>query len=253
MGGFFGAVSRRDVVLDVFFGTDYHSHLGTRNAGMVIWGRENGFNREIHSIANSPFRTKFEKDLDTFQGTSGIGCISDSDPQPLLVRSHLGLYAITTVGQINNIEQLVSRFLSDPGHQFMAMSSGRVNMTEFVAALINESDSMIDGIRSMQQFIDGSMTILIMTDKGEIIAARDRFGRLPVLVGTNRDGYCVSFESFAYHKLGYGDVYELGPGEIVRINADGYETLSPANEKMKIRLSLDLLRLPELQLRGKER
>ncbi|MBQ6371840.1 MAG: amidophosphoribosyltransferase [Oscillospiraceae bacterium] len=234
MGGFFGAVSKRDVVLDVFFGTDYHSHLGTRNAGMVIWDREKGFNREIHSIANSPFRTKFEKDLDTFQGSSGIGCISDADPQPLLVRSHLGLYAITTVGQINNVEQLVSEFFSDPGHQFMAMSSGRVNMTEFVAALINESDNMIDGIKNMQRLIDGSMTILIMTAEGEIIAARDRYGRLPVLIGCDSDGYCVAFESFAYHKLGYDDAYELGAGEIVKISVDGFKTVSPANDKMKI-------------------
>ena len=234
MGGFFGAVSRRDVVLDVFFGTDYHSHLGTRNAGMAIWDRETGFNREIHSIANSPFRTRFEKDVAEFHGTSGIGCISDADPQPLLVRSHLGLYAITTVGQINNVEQLVSEYFSDPGHQFMAMSSGRVNMTEFVAALINESGDMVEGIRNMQRLIDGSMTILIMTSDGKIIAARDRFGRLPVLVGKNADGYCVAFESFAYHKLGYEDAYELGPGEVVRIDEKGCETLSPPNEEMKI-------------------
>ena len=219
MGGFFGAVSRRDVVLDVFFGTDYHSHLGTRNAGMAIWSEEEGFRRQIHSIANTPFRTRFEKDLADFKGTSGIGCISDSDPQPLLVRSHLGIYAITTVGQINNAEELVETYFSDHGHQFMAMSSGKVNMTELVAALINESETLVDGILNAQKLIDGSMTILLMTSDGCIIAARDRFGRLPVLVGADREGHCVAFESFAYRKLGYHSVHELGPQEIVRITA----------------------------------
>ena len=234
MGGFFGAVSHRDVVLDVFFGTDYHSHLGTRNAGMAVWSPENGCCRQIHSIANTPFRTRFEKDLPDFSGNIGIGCISDSDPQPLLVRSHLGLYAITTVGQINNAEALVNTYFSDHGHQFMAMSSGRVNATELVAALINESEDLAAGIRHAQSLIDGSMTILLMTSDGAIIAARDRFGRLPVLLGRDSDGYCVSFESFAYQKLGYQNCYELGPAEIVRITADGYETLSPAGKEMKI-------------------
>ena len=233
MGGFFGAVSRRDVVLDVFFGTDYHSHLGTRNAGMVIWGAE-GFRRQIHSIANTPFRTRFEKDLTDFEGSSGIGCISDSDPQPLLVRSHLGIYAITTVGQINNAEDLVKTYFSDHGHQFMAMSSGKVNMTELVAALINESESLQEGILNAQRLIDGSMTILLMTSDGSIIAARDRYGRLPVHLGADKDGYCVAFESFAYRKLGYQSVHELGPREIVKITPEGFETLSPPAEKMKL-------------------
>ncbi|MBR4552052.1 MAG: amidophosphoribosyltransferase [Oscillospiraceae bacterium] len=235
MGGFFGAVSRRDVTLDVFFGTDYHSHLGTRNAGMAIWSAENGFSRQIHSISNSPFRTKFEKDLPGFHaGTSGFGCISDSDPQPLLVRSHLGLYAITTVGQINNDEQLIDTYFSDHGHQFQAMSSGRVNCTELVAALINERDSFVEGIRHMQQIIDGSMTVLLMLSDGSILAARDEHGRLPVVIGKNHEGYCVSFESFAAEKLDYSVVYELGPAEVVRITADGYETLSPPGEDLKI-------------------
>ena len=234
MGGFFGAVSHRDVVLDVFFGTDYHSHLGTRNAGMAIWGPDGRCSREIHSIANTPFRTRFEKDLDDFSGNIGIGCISDSDPQPLLIRSRLGLYAITTVGQINNAEELVNTYFAERGHQFMAMGSGKVNMTELVAALINEGSDLPDGIRHAQEQIDGSMTILLMTSNGEIIAARDRFGRLPVLVGKDDDGYCVAFESFAYHKLGYQNAYELGPAEILRITADGYETLSPAGKDMKI-------------------
>ena len=234
MGGFFGAVSHRDVVLDVFFGTDYHSHLGTRNAGMAIWDREGGFQRQIHGISNTPFRTKFEDDLHGFRGTCGFGCISDTDPQPLLVRSHLGLYAITTVGIINNAEELAGKCFAERGHQFMAMSSGKVNTTELVAALISEEEDLVSGILRAQERIDGSMTILIMTSQGEILAARDRQGRLPVLVGKGAEGYCVSFESFAYHKLGYEDEHELGPREIVRITPDGWETLSPPTREMKI-------------------
>ena len=234
MGGFFGAVSKRDVTLDIFFGVDYHSHLGTRRGGMIIHDAQDGFQRQIHSIENTPFRTKFERDLNEFHGCSGIGCISDSDPQPLLVRSHLGLYAITTVGIINNADELVEQYFSNTGHQFMAMSSGKVNSTELTAALINQKGDLISGILHAQEQIEGSMTMLILTDKGEIIAARDRLGRLPVLIGKGPEGHCVSFESFAYHKLGYEDAYELGPREIVKLNADGYETLSPAGKDMKI-------------------
>ena len=234
MGGFFGAVSDRDVVMDVFFGTDYHSHLGTRYGGMAVWNPQSGCRREIHSIGNTPFRTKFENDLGEFSGCCGIGCISDSDPQPLLVRSHLGLYTITTVGIINNAEDLIAAYFSDHGHQFMAMSSGRVNATELVAALINEKETLAEGIQHAQDVIDGAMSVLIMTGEGEILAARDRFGRLPALIGKNEQGHCISFESFAYHKLGYQDAYELGPGEIVRIRPDGYETVSPSNGKLKI-------------------
>ena len=234
MGGFFGAVSKRDVTLDIFFGVDYHSHLGTRRGGMIIHDAADGFQRQIHSIENTPFRTKFEKDLQDFHGCSGIGCISDTDPQPLLVRSHLGLYAITTVGVITNTDQLVAQHFSTPGHQFMAMSSGKVNSTELTAALINQKTNLIDGIRNAQELIEGSMTLLILTEHGEIIAARDRLGRLPVLIGKGPEGHCVSFESFAYHKLGYEDAYELGPREIVRVTADGFETLVPAGEEMKI-------------------
>ncbi len=235
MGGFFGAISKRDCVLDIFFGVDYHSHLGTKRGGMVIYDQKRGFQRQIHNIENTPFRTKFEKDLTDFSGNSGIGCISDTDPQPLLVRSHLGLYAISTVGIINNAEALVETYFSDHGHQFMAMSSGKVNSTELTAALINQKDSLVEGIRHMQNTIEGSMTVLLLTKDG-IIAARDRLGRLPVLIGKSDagDGYCVSFESFAYHKLGYSDFYELGPGEIVKITENGIETLSPAGEEMKI-------------------
>ena len=233
MGGFFGAISKRDIVLDVFFGTDYHSHLGTRRGGMAVYDMDKGFRRQIHNIENTPFRTKFEKDLDTFHGQAGIGCISDTDPQPLLMRSHLGLYAISTVGIINNAEELVEQYFSDHGHQFMAMSSGKVNATELVASLINQKDDLISGIRYAQEQIDGSMTILLLTSGG-IIAARDRLGRLPVLIGQSDEGCCVSFESFAYRKLGYHDAYELGPQEIVKITAKGWETLSPAGEDMRI-------------------
>ena len=234
MGGFFGAVSRRDVVLDVFFGTDYHSHLGTRSAGMAIWNDDGRCAREIHSIANTPFRTRFEKDLPDFAGKIGIGCISDSDPQPLLVRSHLGLYAITTVGQINNAEELADSYFASNGRQFMAMGSGRVNATELVAALINEGEDLPGGIRRAQELIDGSMTILLMTADGSLIAARDRRGRLPGHIGKDADGYCVAFESFAYQKLGYRNEYELGPAEIVRVSAEGCQTLSPPAKDMKI-------------------
>jgi len=233
MGGFFGAVSKRDVSLDIFFGVDYHSHLGTRRGGMIVYDETDGFQRQIHNIENTPFRTKFEKDLADFHGHCGFGCISDTDPQPLLVRSHLGLYAISTVGIINNAEKLVETYFSDHGHQFMAMSSGKVNATELIAALINQKEDLVSGILHAQDLIDGSATILILTPEG-IIAARDKLGRLPVLIGRNEEGCCVSFESFAYHKLGYEDAYELGPREIVKLTADGYETLSPAGKDMKI-------------------
>ena len=234
MGGFFGAVSHRDIVLDVFFGTDYHSHLGTRSAGIAVLNKDGSCTREIHSIANTPFRTRFEKDLPDFAGNIGIGCISDTDPQPLLVRSHLGFYAIITVGQINNAEALVNTCFSDHGHQFMAMGSGRVNTTELVAALINKCESLTEGIRHAQDVIDGSLSVLLMCADGSLIAGRDRFGRLPVLLGKDADGCCVSFESFAYTKLNYQTVYELGPAEILRITADGWEVLSPAEKEMKI-------------------
>ena len=234
MGGFFGTVSKRDCVLDIFFGVDYHSHLGTKRGGMAVYDVKDGFQRQIHSIENTPFRTKFEKDLSDFHGCSGIGCISDNDPQPLLVRSHLGLYAITIVGMINNAEQLIEKYFSDHGHQFMAMSSGQVNNAELVAALINQKDDIVSGILHAQDEIEGSLTLLILTSDGSIIAARDKVGRLPVLIGANEDGYSVSFESFAYEKLGYENVYELGPREIVKITSDGFETISPAGDEMKI-------------------
>ena len=234
MGGFFGAVSQRDVVLDVFFGVDYHSHLGTRRAGMIVHDHESGFQRQIHSIENTPFRTKFEDDIVRFHGTSAVGCISDADPQPLLVRSHLGTFAITTIGAINNAEELVEEYFSGRNSQFMALSSGAVNATELVAALINQKDNLVAGIQYAQSKVDGSLTLLIMTDAGDLIAARDFMGRLPVLVGRDENGHCVAFESFAYHKLGYHDEYELGPAEIVRLTPDAIEVLSPARDEMKM-------------------
>ena len=233
MGGFFGAISRKNCKHDVFFGTDYHSHLGTRRAGLAFYDPERGFQRQIHNIENTPFRTKFEGDMAKLGGTAGIGCISDTDPQPLLVRSHLGLFAIATVGIINNAEELVEKTFSGPGHQFMAMSSGKVNSTELTAALINRCSNLVDGIKYAQTVIDGSCTIIIMTPDA-IIAARDKVGRLPVLVGQNMEGCCVSFESFAYHKLGYQDYYELGPGEIVKVTASGAEQLAAPGSKMRI-------------------
>ena len=198
MGGFFGVASKKECVLDIFFGVDYHSHLGTRRAGMIVHDEKEGFKRQIHSIENTPFRTKFEKDLPEFKGCTGIGCISDSDPQPLLVRSHLGLYAITTVGMINNADTLIEDYFADPGHQFMAQSSGKINDTELVASLINQQEDLVAGIQYALDVIEGSMTLLVLTDKGEILAARDKMGRLPVILGKSEDGHCVSFESFAY-------------------------------------------------------
>ena len=233
MGGFFGVISKRDCVLDVFFGVDYHSHLGTRRAGLIFHDGD-GFQRQIHSIENTPFRTRFEDDLGDFHGCCGIGCISDTDPQPLLIRSHLGVFAITTVGAITNAEELVKKYFSHNDRQFMAMSSGAVNSTELVAALINQKEDFVSGIKFAQECIEGSLTLLIMDENEHIIAARDNMGRLPVLIGKNEDGYCVSFESFAYRKLGYEDEYELGPGEIVKVCADGFTTLVPAGDKMKI-------------------
>ena len=233
MGGFFGAIAKHDVTLDVFFGVDYHSHLGTLRGGMILHDDQDGFQRQIHNIESTPFRTKFDKDLSKFHGNRGIGCISDTDPQPLLVRSHLGIYAIATVGLITNEEALVDEYFATHGHQFMVRSSGKVNATELIAALINERSSLVEGILHAQDMIEGSCTILIMTPDA-LYAARDKLGRLPVLIGKSEDGHCVSFESFAYHKIGYEDEYELGPREIVKITEDHYETVSPAGTDMKI-------------------
>ena len=234
MGGFFGVVSKNDAVLDVFFGTDYHSHLGTRRGGMAAYDVCNGLQRKIHKIENSPFRTKFENISNKMKGNSAIGCISDSDAQPLLVRSKLGLYAICIIGLINNKEKLVQDFLVENGGHFGAMTNEGVNSTELVAALINQKDNFADGIAYAQSLIDGTASILILTDDGRIITSRDRLGRIPVLIGEREDGYCVSFEDFAYKKLGYDDYKELGPGEVVEMSADSFKVLKEAGEKTKI-------------------
>ncbi|MCM1363859.1 MAG: amidophosphoribosyltransferase [Faecalibacterium sp.] len=234
MGGFFAAVSKHDAIEDVYFGTDYHSHLGTRRAGMAAFDEEIGLQREIHNIQNSPFRTKFANTFDEMKGKSAIGIISDYDPQPLLIRSKLGTYAICMIGIINNFDALIKQYLSFSGGHFGAMTGGAVNSTELVAALINQKSDFVEGIKFAQKEIDGTASILILRDDGKIIAARDRLGRLPILIGKNDDGYCVSFESFAYKKLGYDDAKELGPGEIVELTADGITQLAEPGKKMKI-------------------
>lgn len=234
MGGFFGVASKNDAVLDTFFGVDYHSHLGTRRAGMAAYDKEIGLQRKIHKIENSPFRTKFENILNQMEGTSAIGCISDTDAQPLLMRSNLGTYAICTIGIINNSDALVKQYLSFSGGHFGAMTSTGINSTELVAAMIDQKSTFAEGIAFAQDVIEGTSSILILKDDGNIIAARDKLGRLPVLIGKREDGYCISFEDFAYKKLGFEDCKELGPGEIVEISADGFEVLKPAGKKKKI-------------------
>lgn len=232
MGGFFGVASKEACNLDLFYGTDYHSHLGTRRGGMATYGSD-GWKRAIHNIENSPFRTKFEKDVDTMKGNIGIGCISDYDPQPILIQSHLGCFGITTVGKINNADQLI-RNLYENGHtHFQSMTNGQINSTELVAALICKKDSFVEGIRYVQSVVEGSMTLLLLTENG-IYAARDLLGRTPVVIGKKENAYCVSFESFAYINLGYTDYKELGPGEIVYVTPESVETVSPACKKMRI-------------------
>ncbi|MBQ8915246.1 MAG: amidophosphoribosyltransferase, partial [Clostridia bacterium] len=234
MGGFFGAVSKRDVIADVFYGTDYHSHLGTRRGGMAAYDEKTGLQRDIHNIQNSPFRTKFEHIFEEMQGKSAIGCISDSDPQPLLFRSRLGKYAISATGLINNSEELIDKYLTDGGGHLSAMTGGKINAVELVAAIMNQFDTFEEGIRFVQDKIDGSVTILILKEGGSIIAARDKLGRLPVVIGRDEEGYCVSLESFACEKLGYEAVRELGPGEIVEISANGVEQLAKPGKEMRI-------------------
>lgn len=233
MGGFFGAALNHDCLGDVFFGVDYHSHLGTRRAGLAAYDSEEGLQRSIHNIENSPFRTKFEHVFEEMKGTSAIGCISDYDPQPLIIRSNLGTYAICIVGRINNYKELIDQYLSFSGGHFNAMTGGNINQTELVAAMINQKSSFVEGIQFAQKVIDGTASILILKDDGTIIAARDRVGRLPVIVGKCEDGYCVTFESFACHKLGYEMYKELGPAEIVEIRSDGVSVLAPAEKKKR--------------------
>ena len=232
MGGFFATALKEDCIFDLFFGTDYHSHLGTRRGGLVVYGEE-GFDRSIHNIESSPFRTKFEKDLNEMSGNMGIGCISDYEPQPLIVRSHHGTYAITTVGKINNTEELADEVIRDKSTHFLEMSGGSINATELVAALINQKENLIDGIAYAEEMIKGSMTILLMTSKG-IFLARDRMGRTPLVIGHKKTGYCASFESFAYLNLGYTDERELGPGEICLMTPEQVTTLKQPGKEMKI-------------------
>ncbi len=234
MGGFFGAVCKEDAISDVFFGTDYHSHLGNVRGGMAAYDEKIGLQRDIHNIQNAPFRTKFEHIFEEMCGHSAIGCISDSDPQPILIRSRLGTYAICTVGIINNAEQLIARYFETNSGHFDAMTGGRVNSNELVASLIGLKESFAEGIRFAQEQIEGTADILILKNNGNIIAARDLLGRIPVLIGKRDDDYCVSFESFAYQKLGYQDALELGPGEIVELSQKGLSQLKPPGEKMRI-------------------
>ena len=234
MGGFFGIVSKQDCMLDVFFGVDYHSHLGTRRGGLAAYDPEIGLQRKIHNIENAPFRTKFEHIFEEMRGVSAIGCISDSDPQPLLVRSRLGTYAICAVGIINNADALIDQCLSRSGSYFDAMTGGRVNSTVLLAAIINQKDSLAEGIRYANEAIDGTASILILRDDGSLIAARDRVGRLPIHIGRSEDGYAVSFESFAYEKLGYATVRDLGPGEIAELTPDGITQLAAPGDTKRV-------------------
>ena len=232
MGGFFGVASKHDCVLELFYGVDYHSHLGTRRGGMAVYGKD-GFNRAIHNIENSPFRTKFERDVEELKGNLGIGCISDYEPQPLLLQSHLGSFAITTIGKINNQDEILEKAYKDGRSHFLEMSGGQINATELIGSLICRKSSIVEGIRYAQEMVDGSLSLLIMTKDG-IYAARDRYGRTPVVIGKKEDAYCVSFENFAYLNLGYNHDRELGPGEIAYITPESVETLVQPGEKMRI-------------------
>ena len=234
MGGFFGITSKCDCMMDVFFGVDYHSHLGTRRGGMAAYDEKIGLQRKIHNIENAPFRTKFEHIFDEMVGTAAIGCISDSDPQPMLIRSRIGTYALCTVGIINNSDALIDQYLSFSGGHFDAMTGGKVNSTELVAALINQKSNFVEGIQFAQSVIDGTANILILTNKGHLIAARDKYGRIPVQIGQDENGYAVSFEQFAYTKLGYTHVKELGPGEIVELDPDSMTQLAEPGKEMHI-------------------
>lgn len=232
MGGFFGVVSQQDCVFDLFFGIDYHSHLGTRRGGMTVLS-EKGFQRAIHNIENSPFRTKFDSDFQEMKGNSGIGCISDYEPQPLIVRSHHGTYAITTVSKINNTEQITKHLFATGHAHFLEMSGGEINSTELVAALINQKENLIEGITYAQDMIEGSLSLLLMNEAG-IYAARDKSGRTPVVIGHKEGAFCASFENYAYKNLGYADYKELGPGEIVVINEKECLELVNPQKDMKI-------------------
>lgn len=232
MSGYFGVVSKEDCVFDLFFGTDYHSHLGTRRGGMAVYGEE-GFNRAIHNIENSPFRTKFDGDIHKMKGNLGIGCISDMEAQPLIVRSHHGTYAITSVSKINNVAALVSMIMKKKSTHFLEMSGGTINSTELVATLINQKDNLIEGIRYAQEMVEGSLSLMLMTPQG-IYVARDKVGRTPMIIGKKEDGFCATFESSAYLNLGYEDYKELGPGEIDIMTPEGVQVLAAPGKKMRV-------------------
>lgn len=232
MGGFFATASKEDCVFDLFYGVDYHSHLGTRRAGMTVYSEESGFDKAIHNIENAPFRTKFTKESNEMHGTLGIGCISDFEAQPILVRSHHGTFAVTTVGKINNADEIVDQIIKTNTH-FFEMQNGEINQTELVAAIINQKDNFIDGIRYAQEIVEGSLSMLVLTPLG-IYCARDKMGRTPIVIGKKDNGFCASFESFAYLNLGYTDYKELGPGEIAIMTADGIKTVVAPGKDMKI-------------------
>lgn len=232
MGGFFATASKEDCVFDLFYGVDYHSHLGTRRAGMAVYSEESGFDKAIHNIENAPFRTKFTKESNEMHGTLGIGCISDFEAQPILVRSHHGTFAVTTVGKINNADEIVDQIIKTNTH-FFEMQNGEINQTELVAAIINQKDNFIDGIRYAQEIVEGSLSMLVLTPLG-IYCARDKMGRTPIVIGKKDTGFCASFESFAYLNLGYTDYKELGPGEIAIMTADGIKTVVAPGKDMKI-------------------
>lgn len=234
MGAFFGVASKKDCIADVFFGTDYHSHLGTRCGGVAAFNEEVGLQRKIHNLGNAPFRTKFEHIFNDMQGKTAMGIISDYDPQPLIIRSHLGVYAVCFVGVINNSEELVEKYLTNKNGHFGVATGGAVNMTELLATLVDSKDNFAEGIAFAQKMIEGTASILILTEKGSLIAARDKMGRLPVLIGKGEDGYCVTFESFSFQKLGYKEYKELGPGEIVEVTESGVKTLVEAGKEMRI-------------------
>lgn len=233
MGGFMGVAAKQDCVFDLYFGIDYHSHLGTRRGGMVVYDKEKGFDRSIHNIENAPFRTKFDKDMQSMKGKFGIGCISDYEPQPLIVRSHHGTYAITTVSKINNTDELVAEIFEKGGSHFLEMSGGEINATELIATLINQKENLVDGISYALEKVDGSVSLLLMNKNG-IYCARDKYGRTPVVIGKKEDAFCVAFECFSYKNLGYNDYKELGPGEITVITDQNCITLKKPGDKMKI-------------------
>ena len=232
MGGFFGVASKNDCVADLYFGIDYHTHLGARRGGMAVC-HEFGFNRAIHNIENSPFRLKFADEIDSFHGNVGIGCISDTEPQPILVNSHLGSFAVTTVGRINNVEELRQNCFTHGITQFLEMSNGKMNGTELIAALINQKDSIAEGLAYVQEMVEGSMSVLVMTKEG-IYCARDKWGRTPIVIAKKEDAYCATFETSAFMNLGYHHVKDLGPGEIGFINSDSYTVLKEAGEQMRM-------------------